>query len=228
MLRHRLAIRQPSLRIILPKTSRVSMRSRALPISVEIDLGVDDRVDQAARHLLHGVGHVLHAAAERADEAQLLLEQHHQVHLSVETPEVEPQVTRRPPRFSDSMEPAQVSADMFEDDIDAALLRQLADDALEAVLAVVDDMIGAQRLGRLDLGVGTDGGDDRAAHLLGELDRRRADAGAAGMDRIGFARLQSGIVEQHVLDRAEGDRRDRRAHRRRRRAAPARDCARAG
>ena len=30
--------------------------------------------------------------------------------ICVDTPEVEPQVTSRPPRFSDSIEPAQVSA----------------------------------------------------------------------------------------------------------------------
>jgi hypothetical protein len=46
-----------------------------------------------------------------------------------------------------------VGADMFEDDIDAALLGQLADDALETVFAVVDHVIGAKSLGRLDLGV---------------------------------------------------------------------------
>jgi hypothetical protein len=105
--------------------------------------------------------------------------------MSVETPEVEPQVTIRPPRFmrQHGAGPG-VGADMFEHDIDALLLRQLAHDALEAVLAVVDDVIGAERPGRFDLGVGTDGGDDRAAHLLGKLDRRRADARAAGMDRM--------------------------------------------
>ena len=100
---------------------------------------------------------------------------------------------------------------MLEDDVDALLLGQLAHDALEAVLAVVDDVIGAERLGLLDLVVGADGGDHRAADPLGELDRRRADARAAGMDEDRLAGLQPGIVEQHVLDRAEGDRRDRRA-----------------
>jgi hypothetical protein len=33
------------------------------------------------------------------------------------------------------------------------------------------------------------------------------------MDEDGLARLQLGVVEQHVLDGAEGDRRDRRADR---------------
>src|SRR5262249_16001569 len=38
-------------------------------------------------------------------------------------------------------------------------------------------------------------------------DRGSADAGAAGLDQDGLARLELGIVEQHVLHRAECDRR---------------------
>ena len=48
--------------------------------AVEADFGVNDRIDKALRHFLHGIGHVFHAAAERTDEAQLLLKKHHQVH----------------------------------------------------------------------------------------------------------------------------------------------------
>ncbi len=33
----------------------------------EIDLGVDHRLDDAVGHFLHGVCHILHAAAERAE-----------------------------------------------------------------------------------------------------------------------------------------------------------------
>jgi hypothetical protein len=145
-------------------------------------------------------------------ELELLLEQHHQVHLrrnaggrsagDQPAAALERQHGARPG----------VSADVFEDDIDAALLGQLADNALEAVFAVIDDVIGAKSLGRLDLGVGPNGGDHRAADFLGELDRSRADAGAACMDQDGFARLELCVVKQHVLDRAEGDGRDRGAH----------------
>jgi hypothetical protein len=94
---------------------------------------------------------------------------------------------------------------MLENDVDALLLGQLTDDAFETVFTIVDDVIGAERLGLLDLVGRADRGDDGAAHLLGELDRRRTDAGAAGMDQDRLARLESGVVEQHVLDRAEGD-----------------------
>ena len=102
---------------------------------------------------------------------------------------------------------------MLEHDVDALLPGQLAHHAFEAVLAIIDDVVGAERLGLVDLVVRADRGDDRAADALGELDRRRADARAAGMDEDRLAGLQLGIVEQHVLDRAEGDRRDRRADR---------------
>ena len=59
----------------------------------------------------------------------------------------------------------------------------------------------------LGLGVVADRGDDGAADRLRHLDRGGADARAAGMDQNGFARLELGIVEQHVLDGRERDRR---------------------
>ena len=135
----------------------------------------------------------------------------------METPEVEPQVTRRPAAFQNEHGRCKrILADMFEDDIDALLLGQLAGHALETVLAVVDDVIGAKGLRLFDLVVGADGGDHRAADLLGKLDRRRANAGTAGVNENGFAGLKLGIVEQHVLDGAEGhrERRQQQPHRR--------------
>ena len=51
-----------------------------------------------------------------------------------------------------------------------------------------------------------DGGDDGAADGLGNADRDAADAGAAGVDQHRLAGLQPGVVEQHMLDRAVGDR----------------------
>jgi hypothetical protein len=67
-------------------------------------------------------------------------------------------------------------------------------------------MVGAERPGLLPFLVVADGGEDGAADRLGHQDRRRADAGAAGVDEDGLAGLQLRIVEQHVLDRAEADR----------------------
>ncbi len=117
----------------------------------------------------------------------------------METPEVEPQVTSRPAALeAEHGARERVLADMLEHDVDALLLRQLADDALEAVGSVVDDVIGAERLRRFDLLVGADRRDHRRAVALGQLDRGRADAGAAGMDEDGLAGLELGVVEQHV------------------------------
>ena len=92
---------------------------------------------------------------------------------------------------------------MLEHDVDALLPVSLRTDALEAVGAIVDDMVGAERLGLLGLVVVADRGDDGAADRLGHLDRDRADAGAAGMHQDGLARLELGVVEQHVLRRCE-------------------------
>ena len=62
-------------------------------------------------------------------------------------PEVAPQVTSRPPRFRHKQRAVPgIGPDMLEDDVDALPPGQLADDALEAVLAVVDDVVGAERL----------------------------------------------------------------------------------
>jgi hypothetical protein len=94
---------------------------------------------------------------------------------------------------------------VLEHHVDPLALRQPAHLALEPFGAVVDDVIGAERLGLRALFVVADGGDDRAADRLCHLDGGRADAGTAGVDQHRFARLQPRIVEQHVLDGAEGD-----------------------
>src|SRR5690606_19703407 len=96
-------------------------------------------------------------------------------------------------------------ADMLEDHVDALLLRQLANDAFETVLTIVDHVIGTERAGTFRLVIGADGGDNRAAHALGKLDRGGTNAGAARVDQDRFARLEPGVVEQHVLDRAKGN-----------------------
>ena len=96
---------------------------------------------------------------------------------------------------------------MFEHDIDALLLGDLAGLVLEPILAVVDDVIGAERFHAVDLGIVADRGDDGAADRLGHHDGDGSNAGAAGVHQHGFTRLQFGIVEQHVLHRGECDRR---------------------
>ncbi len=96
---------------------------------------------------------------------------------------------------------------MLEHDVDALLGGELADGAFEAIGAIVDDVIGAERARLLRLGVVADRRDHGASDRLGHLDGDGADAGAAGVHEHGLARLQPGIVEQHVLHRRERDRR---------------------
>ena len=56
-------------------------------------------------------------------------------------PEVEPQVTSRPPRFRHQQRAVEgVGADVFEHDVDALLLGDLACLVFEAIVAVVDDV----------------------------------------------------------------------------------------
>ena len=96
---------------------------------------------------------------------------------------------------------------MLEHDVDALLGGELAHHALEPVGAVIDDVIGAERLGLRRLVVVADGGDDGAADRLRHLDGGGADAGAAGLHQDGLAGLELGVVEQHVLHGRECDRR---------------------
>src|SRR5690606_5330924 len=118
---------------------------QGLADAVEIHFGVDHRRYEARRHLLHGVGHVFHAAAEGAEDLELLLEQLHQVHrgryAGSRAACYEPAAS---PEREHGTGP-RIRTDMLEDDIDALLLRELADDSLEAVLAVIDDVVGTQR-----------------------------------------------------------------------------------
>ena len=81
----------------------------------------------------------------------------------IDWPEVEPQVTSRPPRLRHKQRAVErVGADMLEGDIDALFAGELAHDAFEPLGAVIDDVIGAERLGFLRLGVVADRGDDGA------------------------------------------------------------------
>src|SRR5690606_9896483 len=101
---------------------------------------------------------------------------------------------------------------MLEHHVHALLSRQLAHDALEPVLAIVDDMVRTKRLGLIYLVVRAHRRDDRATHALCKLDRRGPDARAAGMNEDGFSGFELCVVKQHVLDGAESYRCDGRSH----------------
>src|SRR5262249_2784732 len=97
-------------------------------------------------------------------------------------------------------------AHVLEYHVDAFFGRDLAHDAFEALRAIIDHVIGAQRLGLFRLGIVADRGDHRATDRLCHLDGDGADAGTAGMHQHALTRLEAGIVEQHVLHRCKGDR----------------------
>ena len=174
----------------MPNTWRLSSRARPRSRSASADFGVDHR-QEAVRHLGEAVADVAHRGAERAEDLVLLLEQLHQV-----------EGDRRPRGRAAGDEAAAAlehkqraveafAADVLEHHVDALLVGELARDRLEPLLAVVDDVIGAERLGLCGLLVVADRGDDGAADRLGHLDRDRADAGAAGLHQDGLARLRA-------------------------------------
>ncbi len=126
----------------------------------------------------------------------------------IDWPVVEPQVTSRPPRLRQSSEPLNVSGPTCSKATSTPFLPvSLRTMVSKRLGAVIDDVIGAERLGLFRFGVVADGGDDGGADRLRHLDGGRADAGAAGLHQNGFARFELGIVEQHVLHGAERDRR---------------------
>jgi hypothetical protein len=170
------------------------------------DLAIDHGA-QAARHLAQAVANVAHRGAERADDAILLLEQLHEIdgrsrargRAAGDEPSAALEAEQR------AVE--RVGADVLEHDVDAFLGGELAHHALEAVGAIVDRVIGAKPARLVGFGIVADGGDHHAAERLGHLNGGGADAGAAGMNQDRLARLQLGVIEQHVLDGRERDRR---------------------
>ena len=83
-----------------------------------------------------------------------------------------------------------VAADRVVDDVDAAALRDAQRFLAEVVLAVEDDVVGAERPSALGLLRRTDGGDHRGAAQPGELHQQTADAAGRGMHQAGRAFLQ--------------------------------------
>src|SRR5687767_7365481 len=155
----------------------------------------EHRVDhgrEAGRHLVERLADVAHRAAERAEDAVLLLEQLHQVHgRRYARGRAAGDEAAAPLHRQEAAVPG-LGSDMLEDDVDALAFRQPAHLALEALVAVVDDVVGAERPCLLAFLVVADGGDHRAADRLGHLDGGGADARAAGMDEHRLAGLEPG------------------------------------
>src|SRR5690606_11359648 len=93
--------------------------------------------------------------------------------------------------------------------LDATPPGNLTDAALEALLGVVDDVIGAEGTRLRRFLVAADRGDHGRSGRLGELDRGRADATATCVHENRLALPQPGVIEQHMLRGPERDRRHR-------------------
>ena len=130
--------------MILPKTCRDSRRASAewMPSRsvVESTTGLTMPLAILSKRILE----VLHRAAEAADQPELLLVELEQIDLAVDPGGRAAGNQRSAALQAEHRLGEGVDADMLEDDVDAALGGELADDALEAILAVVDDMVGAE------------------------------------------------------------------------------------
>src|ERR1700751_5297369 len=167
--------------------------------------GIDHR-KKARRHFGKAFADIAQRAADRSENAilrQIELEQIHGDRLSRGR-----STGDKPAAAFEAKQRAVegVRADMFESNIDALFAGQFAHDAFKTVGAIIDDVIGADRFGFFRFCVIAHRGDYSAADRFGHFDRGGADAGAAGLDQYRLARLELGIVEQHVLYRAERDR----------------------
>ena len=112
------------------------------------------------------------------ENRQLLREQARRSRLPC-APVVAPQVTSRPPRASDRtlFGPGRL-ADMFDDDVDAAPVRQPLDFLGDVLLVVVDHLVRARAPRPLQLVVRAGRREHAGAVQPRDLDRRLADAAA--------------------------------------------------
>src|SRR5262245_59187119 len=122
-------------------------RKTALEIG-ERNLGVDHR-QQAARHLGQALADVAHGCAERADDAVLLLEKLHQVDgrrwsRGCAAGDQPAAALEAEERAVEGLRPH-----VLEHHVDSLLACELAYRALEAVGALVDELCGAECIGRL-------------------------------------------------------------------------------
>src|SRR5216683_470720 len=97
-------------------------------------------------------------------------------------------------------------ADVFENDVDAALASDAANFLADFLRFVVDHVIGAKLLGFLELFVAPGRGDDARAEEFGDLYRGAADTAPCSQDEHVFAGLQLGPGDEHVPGGLEDER----------------------
>ena len=146
----------------LPNTCRLS--SRARPRSKSASATSVSMIGAMPAAIFDRLSRMLRIeAAERAEDLVLLLEQLHQIdrhgraggRAAGDEPSAALEAEQRAVEA--------FAADVLEHHVDAFFCGELAGDAFEALGLVVDDVVGAERLGLFGLGVVADRGDDGAA-----------------------------------------------------------------
>jgi hypothetical protein len=89
-------------------------------------------------------------------------------------------------------------ANVFEDDVDAALVGDAFDFGVDLLAGVDDHFISAEGAGFFDFFVAANGGDDARAENFRDLNSGGADAAASSENQNVFARLKFGAGDEHV------------------------------
>src|ERR1035438_1109589 len=89
-------------------------------------------------------------------------------------------------------------SDVLDDDVDAFLVRDLADFVGNLLLVVVDAEVGAERASLFEFCFVACGGDDAAAKHFGDLDSGDAHAGACAQHQHRLSGAYCGESDQHV------------------------------
>src|SRR4249919_401240 len=172
----------------------------------QFNFGIDDR-GHPGSDFRQTIAYIAHRSAKRTKNLVLLLKQLHQVdrycwacgrtagHKTSAALQAEQGAVEA------------FTADVLENDVDALFPGQLAGDAFKAFRLVIDHMIGSESLGFFSLRVIAHSGDNGAAKRSRHLNGDRTDTGAAGMHQNCFSGFKLSVVEQHVLDGAECNRR---------------------
>src|SRR5207237_5902141 len=97
------------------------------------------------------------------------------------------------------------AADVFHAHVCTATTCALQDTLREVLFAVVDEVMGAQRFGPLQLLFTACGGKDGGSRQASHLDSRTPNTGACGLDEHGMAGPKAPAVDEHVPGGSEGD-----------------------
>src|SRR5580704_13814091 len=149
---------------------------------------IDDGLQLAVVEERHHYLQIMLGGAVGADDRQLLVEDVVHEHLAIVGLGAADRDDPAAPGQAADRLVEEIAADMLDDEVDAALVCALQNLVDEIRGVVVDDLVGPQFLGPLQLPVGARGRVDKGACKLADLDGRHAHARACGVDQHCFAR----------------------------------------